>query len=240
MRSDYGGKKILIVDDESDIRDFLRWEFEDRNAQVFDGGSSDEGFEIFVEQCPDFSLLDIRMPSGNGVDLLHRCKVHLPSAPIALMTGYTEISVSQIYAKGACEIFLKPIKYLHLFPRVDKELKSLDEKLEFELPPGKYPEIDFSDKFQDLLDQKRFHLGRGGISLQVSASEPGEVGQFTQLNMSHDQWIIAKICWIEKGLKSTTSFGLEIVQISETLKPIIKKILGAIEAPAFIPSIEGL
>ncbi|MCB0406604.1 MAG: response regulator, partial [Bdellovibrionales bacterium] len=128
MRSDYSGIKFLIVDDESDIRDFLRWEFEDRGGKVFDAEDMESGLQTFKKVKPDFSLLDIRMPNGTGVELLTRCKQVYPELSIALMTGFTEISTIQIYAAGACDIFMKPIQYKLLFPRVDRELLPLEEK----------------------------------------------------------------------------------------------------------------
>ena len=55
-------KKILIIDDDKNIRDIFRRSFEHAGYKIFTAENGSMGEEIFVEENPDLVILDIIMP----------------------------------------------------------------------------------------------------------------------------------------------------------------------------------
>ena len=59
--------KLLIVDDESDIREFARKFFLKRNIEVFVAPGGRQALDIIASDKPDLILLDVRMEEMNGI-----------------------------------------------------------------------------------------------------------------------------------------------------------------------------
>jgi DNA-binding response OmpR family regulator len=63
-------KKILVVDDEANIRRLYRDELSDEGYTVFAAGDSDEAIRLFEAELPDVVVLDVRMPGRDGLAVL--------------------------------------------------------------------------------------------------------------------------------------------------------------------------
>lgn len=101
--------KILIVDDEEAIREFLVWDFEDEGFEVFEAEGGDKAFEILQEQKIDVVLSDVRMPKGDAISLLDKMAEASMQVPVYLMTGHAGESQEVLMQKGVQAIFDKPI-----------------------------------------------------------------------------------------------------------------------------------
>lgn len=66
--------KLLVVDDEKEICDFVRSFFEGQGLEVFSALSGKEALKIFEKEKPQIILLDILMNGMNGIELLRRIK----------------------------------------------------------------------------------------------------------------------------------------------------------------------
>ena len=60
-------KKILIVDDEADIRFLLKRALKSHNYSVLEASNLKEGLEIYNESNPDIIILDVNLPDGSGI-----------------------------------------------------------------------------------------------------------------------------------------------------------------------------
>ena len=60
-------KKILIVDDEADIRFLLKRALTSHNYSVLEAGNLKQGLEIYNESHPDIVILDVNLPDGSGL-----------------------------------------------------------------------------------------------------------------------------------------------------------------------------
>ena len=91
--------KILIVDDEPDILEFLRYNLEKEQFVVFSAGDGITGFQIAKKEMPDLIILDIMMPKMDGVELcrLIRADDNLKNTLITFLTAREE-EYSQIAA----------------------------------------------------------------------------------------------------------------------------------------------
>lgn len=66
--------KILVVDDEKDLRDALRTMLESAGYSVVEASDGEEGLKVAEEEKPDLILLDIMMPKMNGHQVLNRLR----------------------------------------------------------------------------------------------------------------------------------------------------------------------
>ena len=119
-------KKILLVDDESDILDFLSFNLELAEYSVKVASNGHEGVRIAKEFQPDLILLDMMMPEMDGIETCEKIRdtEGLKDAVIAFLTARGE-DFSQIagFDAGADDYILKPIKPKVLVSRVKALLK---------------------------------------------------------------------------------------------------------------------
>ncbi len=112
--------KILIVDDEDDLRRFLAGEIQNAGHRVQQAANGVEAVLQVLDDRPDAVLMDIRMPKLDGIDALRILKHLDPALPIITLTGQAGrgdmLLASQL---GAQTCLLKPIQ-------VDRLLESLE------------------------------------------------------------------------------------------------------------------
>lgn len=108
------GYRILVVDDEEDIRTFLLALFADAGAQICEASDGREAIEMAHQHSPDLITLDLSMPGRDGIEAF--CELRsadgLESIPICIVTGHPEMR-SLIYDRPASppEGFLaKPVE----------------------------------------------------------------------------------------------------------------------------------
>lgn len=147
--------RLLVVDDEQSIREFLRLLFEEQGYRVTAAGSVTEARERINRQDFDLILSDILMPDGNGLDLLREIRQAQPNTAVIMMTAYTSNkSAIEAMKLGAFSYLSKPFEVEELKVVVAKALEStglasenqylrreLEQKYEFSNIIGKSPEM---------------------------------------------------------------------------------------------------
>jgi CheY-like chemotaxis protein len=83
-------KTILVVDDEPDVREYLRTVLEDAEFNVVTAGDGEEALEVIQRERPDFISLDLIMPKKSGHKLLYELKKHkdLSRIPVLIVTAH--------------------------------------------------------------------------------------------------------------------------------------------------------
>lgn len=101
---------VLIVDDEEEIREQLRIRFELEGCIVFDAGSGNEAFKVWLEHKPDIVITDIRMANGSGEELLAKLNQESPAdrSVMICMSGFSDLQTHTAYDFGADALFQKP------------------------------------------------------------------------------------------------------------------------------------
>ncbi len=82
---------VLIIDDEENLRELLGRIISLEGFTVLQAGSLKTGMKILQKEAVDVLLCDVKLPDGNGVDVLHEIKPAFPFTEIILLTAYGNI-----------------------------------------------------------------------------------------------------------------------------------------------------
>ena len=121
-----GKQRILLVDDEPDILEFIEYNLVKEGYDVHTAGNGRLGVEMAKKLLPDLVLLDVMMPEMDGMEACAEIREHGPLAQtvVAFLTARGE-DYSQIagFDAGADDYILKPIKPKVLVSRVQALLR---------------------------------------------------------------------------------------------------------------------
>jgi len=103
--------KILIVDDEKNVRDVFR-DF-CTSSTYFDvttASGGQEAIDVLTSQDFDIVTIDLVMPEISGIDALEKIKKEKPALPVMIITGNaTEHLIQEVGRFAACRVMHKPV-----------------------------------------------------------------------------------------------------------------------------------
>src|SRR5215470_14418606 len=166
LSSPHSGKQsmpkgsILVVDDESEIREGLEMLLSSEGYGVYSAGTGESGLSRLEERPFDLLLLDVSLPDRNGLDLLKEIRRRDPHLSVVLITAYGSIDMArQAFKSGAMDYITKPWSNDELLAQVAQAVESrrlreenlqlkraLKQRFNFPSIVGK------SDKIQQVLD----------------------------------------------------------------------------------------
>jgi CheY-like chemotaxis protein len=122
------GLRVVLVEDDADVRDVLQLTMEARGAVVVPAADADMALAVLAEMTPDILVSDIRMPRRDGWWLVReaRDRGHLDGVPTLAVTGF-DVKLQQMDAGGFDEYLRKPVDADHLrrtVQRLARERKS--------------------------------------------------------------------------------------------------------------------
>lgn len=101
--------KLLIIDDDVTICDFLKSYFCQVGYKVFTANEGKQALFIATEEQPDVILLDIKMPGLSGIEILQEIRKTSPSSKVIMMSAVSEEVVIQLAERyGAAGYLIKP------------------------------------------------------------------------------------------------------------------------------------
>src|SRR3989304_4255677 len=102
--------QVLVVDDEPDIREVLELTLGRMNLETRTASSLEEARYLLGEFKFDLCLTDMRLPDGNGIELVPFIQKKFPSLPVAMITafGNMETAIAALKA-GAFDFVSKPL-----------------------------------------------------------------------------------------------------------------------------------
>ena len=119
--------KVLIVDDEPDILNFLRYNLEKENYWVYAATNGNDALKMALKINPNVVILDVMMPGLNGIEAC-RAMRNLPmlrNTPIAILTAVNEEqSEAACIEAGANDYITKPIRPKLLLNRIQSLLRN--------------------------------------------------------------------------------------------------------------------
>jgi len=121
-----GVAKVLIVDDESSIRDMLRMSLEMHDFECFEASNAQAAHASILDNNPDIVLLDWMMPGTSGIELVRRLKRDsmTQDLPIIMLTAKTEED-NKVHglSVGADDYITKPFSLRELVARMNALLR---------------------------------------------------------------------------------------------------------------------
>jgi len=102
--------KILIVDDEIDVCDFVKNFFEERNFKVLTALNGSEGIRLLHREKPDIVLLDIKMKEMDGIETLKRIRKIDKKIRVIMVTAVEDEDKMEAASRlGAYKYIKKPL-----------------------------------------------------------------------------------------------------------------------------------
>src|SRR5512142_745806 len=116
--------KVLIVDDEQNIRDALGRKLRRDGFNVFLAGNGIEGLRLFHSERPDVVVLDIVMPEMDGLTVCQRIR-EVAETPIMMLSAnaITEEDIIRGLNAGADEYLVKPLRLNEFVARIQALLR---------------------------------------------------------------------------------------------------------------------
>lgn len=120
------GKRILIVDDDSDILTSIHAAFEPTGAVIDTANNGNKAVELAEKNTPDLVVLDMMLPGRSGFLVLEKIKAKKPrnTKPFVIMITGNQGARHKMYAEslGVSEYFNKPVKLDKLITSAEKLL----------------------------------------------------------------------------------------------------------------------
>ena len=123
-------KKILVVDDEEDILDFVSKVLSDAGYKVYTAKEADDGLKILKKEKINLLLLDIMLPQIDGWEIIKIMKADekLKKVPVAMLTARVDSHDKIIgLREGAVDYLCKPFTADELLNRVNDIFKYMNK-----------------------------------------------------------------------------------------------------------------
>lgn len=121
---------VLVVDDEPDIRELLELTLSRMDLKVTTAEDMAAAQRALANNSFSFCLTDMRMPDGNGLDLVREISEKYPQLPVAVITAYGKVEDAVLALKiGAFDFVSKPVDLSILRKLVNTAIKLRDEEL---------------------------------------------------------------------------------------------------------------
>jgi two-component system alkaline phosphatase synthesis response regulator PhoP len=174
--------KILIIDDEEDIRDILGYNLTKEGFEVLTASNGVDGIQVAQDEVPDIVILDVMMPEMDGIEVCEviRSDSRTKNIRICFLTARNE-DYSQIAGldAGADDYVAKPVKPKVLISRINALLRrnsSTNSNSSSSEDNSSAELIIDKERFLVLLKGEPVHLPRKEFNLlALLASKPGKV-----------------------------------------------------------------
>ncbi|MDR5904901.1 response regulator transcription factor [Franzmannia qiaohouensis] len=120
-------QRILVIDDEPQIRRFLRISLVSQGFVVHEAQSGGEGLSLALEELPDLVLLDLGLPDMDGQEVLNRLRARSQVPVIVVSVRGQETEKVRALDRGANDYVTKPFGIQELLARIRALLRHRDE-----------------------------------------------------------------------------------------------------------------
>ncbi|EGQ26079.1 DNA-binding response regulator [Sporosarcina newyorkensis 2681] len=222
--------RILIVDDESDLRHLMETALmKEGFSEIKTAGSVREGWEQFEASSPDIAILDIMLPDGEGYDLCKKIREvsHIPILFLSAKSDETDKILG--LALGGDDYITKPFSPKEVAFRVKAQLRRAG-----------YHEIEATSQPKEIaigpfsMNEAQTEVLKNGVALELTAKEMGLMASF----MQNPNQILSKETLFERV------WGEDFFGADNTLMVHIRRLREKIEdhpsKPAYLTTVKGL
>ncbi|MDQ1331485.1 MAG: hypothetical protein QG578_1753 [Thermodesulfobacteriota bacterium] len=164
--------KVVLIDDEPDIREVVSMTLRDAGYKVFTAGDGKTGLSLCMEKNPQIVITDIRMPGIDGIKVLEILKNDKPDTEVIVATAFGEIDIAvKALQLDASDFITKPISHDALF----MALKRAKERWTARMKIKEYTallEREVVDQAKTLHQDKMMSLGRLAASVAHEINNP--------------------------------------------------------------------
>jgi len=206
------GHTILLVDDETDILDFLSYNIRKEGYKVFTATNGEDGVKLAQQLSPSLIILDVMMPKMDGIEACQiiRKDLNISQPIIAFLTSRAE-DYAQIagFEAGADDYISKPVRPRLLMAKIESLLKRLNNKV-VDTEKSVQPSLIIDrEKFMVVCDGKSLILPKKEFELlELLASRPGKVYNREQ---------ILAIVWGNETIVGERTIDVHIRKLREKL-----------------------
>ncbi len=117
--------RVLVVDDEVDIRESMKEILEEEGFTVTTASTISAALRHFA-QGVDLAIVDIKLGSENGLDLLGQCRAQFPQVPVIIISGHGTVSLTaEAFKLGAHDFMEKPLRLIQVRTSVRNALEAV-------------------------------------------------------------------------------------------------------------------
>jgi CheY-like chemotaxis protein len=241
--------RILVVEDEALLRMAVVFDFKRRGFQVFEAVNGREAYDLLIQTPVDIVLTDVRMPGGDGIELLERIKARDPATPIVmLMTGFADLSLEDALNKGADTVFPKPFDRKALVAIMQEVIQP--QKQEWSQRQYQRVATDFEVDIQYgnspvLVKGRVLNLSRGGMFV-VPSGEPAAALPETGTKLSfalhsnvktpHTLESQGTVRHVSAGQESQSGFGIDFEEMPEATRSQLLHLINDVKTTNFFSS----
>jgi two-component system, OmpR family, alkaline phosphatase synthesis response regulator PhoP len=204
-------KSILIIDDETDILDFLSYSLKNEGYEIYTAENGQEGLNLAIKKRPDLILLDLMMPVLDGIETcqLIRKDVTLKNVLVVFLTSraedYTQVACLEA---GADDFINKPIRPRVLAAKLASLLRR-ESRGQFAGASDNSSIVINREKFLVTFLGNEIHLPKKEFELlELLANRPGKV-------FSRDQ--ILSTVWGDETVVGERTIDVHIRKLREKL-----------------------
>lgn len=121
--------KLLVVDDEQEITEFLHDYFEEKGFEPFVANTGEKALELLKEQNPNIVLLDVRLTGSvesDGIRILEQIKKYNKTIKVIMVTGVSdETIINKALSLGASDYITKPLSLDYLDATVMEKIREV-------------------------------------------------------------------------------------------------------------------
>lgn len=186
-------RRILIVDDDSELVDLIQLELDIYGYQVRSAYSASEAFEIMTSWLPSLIILDVNMPNLNGIEALKKFRSHREYFSIILISG--NHNADEIIAgldAGADDYITKPFEPKELLARIRAQFRIKDLNDRLMRANARLKELVDTDDLTGLLNMRslysrlEYELARGKRYNRTVCVVMMDMDDFKSVNDGHD------------------------------------------------------
>ncbi|MGB2600330.1 MAG: response regulator [Candidatus Omnitrophota bacterium] len=122
--------RLLVVDDEVDICDFVKNFFKERDFEVFVAYNGKEALGLIDSVNPHIILLDLKMPVMGGMEILKEINKRKPDAKVIIVTAVEDVEkAEEAKQHNAVEYITKPL----VLEQLERSVMTIAEQIKMEM-----------------------------------------------------------------------------------------------------------